>query len=139
MARLGFLAVAALIGAASASSSDLFADAAVWPQVCTNSSKYSAWNQTRCDAGSTCCPSGFSVSGLGCCPFAGATCCPGGYQCCPGGSVCVPLGGTGYSEVFTCAPKAPGGVNTTSIAVCKPGPPLPYSTTLKNVLIIGDR
>jgi hypothetical protein len=51
----------------------------------------------------------------------------------------VPLGGTGYSEIFTCAPKAHGGVNTTSIAVCKPGPPLPYSTTLKNVLIIGDR
>lgn len=31
-----------------------------------------------------------------------------------------------------------GTTNSTSVCSCKPGPPLPFSSTLKNVVIIGD-
>ena len=73
---------------------------------------------------------------MGCCPWpAGVTC--GKYQCCPSGSKCVHASGTAgsYDEVFTCANAAPA---TTSRCPCKPGAPRPWSTTRKNVLIIGD-
>lgn len=110
--------------------------AAQWDQVCV-SQGYSTYNQTACPSvDSTCCPSGFSVSKFGCCSYPNAVCCPGGYTCCPSGSQCVPVGGSGYSQVFNCTSStAP---TTTARSVCKPGPPLPYSTTLKNVLVIGD-
>ncbi len=112
--------------------------AAQWPQLCPNThgGPYSSWNETRCPSSMTCCPSGFNPSGIGCCPAgAEAVCCPGGYTCCPAGNTCVHESGGGYAEVFTCV--APSG-NTTAQSVCKGGPPLPMSATLKNVLWIGD-
>jgi hypothetical protein len=105
----------------------------LWPLACDGTSYY---NSTRCPATQTCAPNLFSVSRLGCCPTANAVACPGGYQCCPSGSKCVPARGSGYGAVFTCTGGA--GADTTSTCACKPGPPLPPSKTLKNVLIIGD-
>jgi hypothetical protein len=109
---------------------------AQWDQVCV-SEGYSAWNQTACDSATgTCCDSGFSVSGKGCCSFPNAVCCPGGYTCCPADSQCVLVSGTGYSQIYNCTSQnAP---TITARSVCKPGPHLPFSTTQKNVLIIGD-
>jgi hypothetical protein len=139
------LAVAASWGAAAAASEatsavDAVFDAAAapaWPNVCkVTGGPYSAWNETRCDAGATCCTNTFSVSGAGCCPGVGSTCCPNGLQCCPSGTTCEFPVGTSYSTVYQCVKN---GVNeTTSLCTCKPGPALPYSTTLKNVLVIGD-
>jgi hypothetical protein len=45
------------------------ADGAGWPQICTPSGGYSAYNTTACPTGATCCANGFSMSGQGCCPF----------------------------------------------------------------------
>jgi hypothetical protein len=107
-----------------------------WPQKCnTSASGYSSWNETRCPASQSCAPNGFSVSGMGCCPWPnGVTC--GDYSCCPSGTTCIHESGSGYGEVFQCAS---GGANQTrSKCPCKPGMRLPMSTTLKNVLIIGD-
>lgn len=132
-------AAAAFGGAATSAAVDAVFDAAAapaWPNVCKTGAPYSSWNETRCDAGATCCANEFSVSGMGCCPMVGATCCPNGLQCCPSGTSCVYESGTSYSTIYQCAKN---GVNvTTSICTCKPGPALPFSTTLKNVLIIGD-
>lgn len=92
----------------------------------------------------------------GCCPFgADAVCCSNGYTCCPHGTTCQDQG-NGYGVVTTCAPAnsitagpltsglrvigAAGAAGDPLIGdqVCKTGPPEPLSTTLKNVLIIGD-
>lgn len=110
-----------------------------WPNVCATTSNYSAWNQTACPSGASCCANYFSVSGMGCCPFPNAVCCPNRIQCCPQDTACVvsSYSPNGYDTVYTC--QATGGVNvTTSKAVCKPGPALPFSTTKKNVLVVGD-
>jgi hypothetical protein len=109
--------------------------AAQWPNVCI-SQGYSSWNETSCDTSATCCPSGFSVSGFGCCPLENAVCCPGGYTCCPTGSTCVLASGSSWSAVYNCTINSV--VVDTANSVCKPGPALPMSNTLKNVLIIGD-
>ena len=111
--------------------------AAQWPQLCPKQAggPYSAWNETRCPADSSCCSSGFNPSGVGCCALgAGASCC-GGFTCCPRGTQCKLVGGGGYSAVYNCTSAAP---DTQAISVCKGGPPLPMSTTKKNVLWIGD-
>lgn len=123
------LALAALFATAAA------ARAPAWPLECTPvGGKYSSYNQTRCPATQSCAPNGFSVSGQGCCPFPGGVSC-GGFACCPAGSKCVHASGSGYGEIFTCAGASPP---TESKCPCKPGAPLPMSTTRKNVLIIGD-
>lgn len=120
----------------------LFAAAAhaQWDTVCPGAKggPYSAWNESRCDSGSqSCCPSGFSPSGVGCCPFKNAVCCPGSqFACCPEGSTCKLEAGGGYNVRFACV--APDGSNSTNYATCKAGNMLPLSTTLKNVLYIGD-
>jgi hypothetical protein len=110
-----------------------------WPLKCnTSSHSYSSWNETRCPATQSCAPNEFSVSGMGCCPWPNGISC-GVTSCCPAATTCVSQGGSGYSEVFTCVAAAPGGpANVTSKCPCKPGPALPPSSTLKNVLIIGD-
>jgi hypothetical protein len=117
----------------------LSATTAQWPDVCPNQvgGPYSSWNSTHCPSTTaTCCGSGFNPSQVGCCPFPNAVCCPGkpGYTCCPSGNVCVHKAGASgaYSEVFTCVPAT--GANTTAASVCKGGPMLPMSTTLKNVI-----
>jgi hypothetical protein len=40
-----------------------------WPQVCTTGGGYSSYNATACPSNATCCANGFSVSGMGCCPW----------------------------------------------------------------------
>jgi len=99
---------------------------------------YSTWNETRCpSASATCCPSGFNPSGVGCCSFPNAVCCPGSqFACCPEGSTCVLVQGSGYNVLYNCS--TPGKPVSTNRATCKSGPPLPMSTSLKNVLWIGD-
>ena len=105
------------------------ARAQVWPLLCpVSGSGYSAFNETRCPATATCCANAFSAGGgQGCCPYAGAVCCPSGFQCCPAGSTCTPAGGSSYGEVYTCTGAPPAALR--SKCPCKPGAPLPSSTT----------
>ena len=116
---------------------------AQWDTVCPNAvgGPYSAWNTTRCpSATATCCGSGFAVSGVGCCALPNAVCCGGahGYACCPQGTTCNVVSGNGtYGAVYNCTSAATG-ANVTNLSVCKSGPILPMSTTLKNVVWIGD-
>lgn len=113
--------------------------AAQWANVCPVSGPTDAWNATACPAGATCCASGFSMSGQGCCPMPNAVCCPNGYACCPGGTTCVPTGNvTGYAQTYNCTPTSGSGPVVPNLSVCKPGPALPFSTTKKNVVVIGD-
>ena len=126
------LATALLLLAAAAAAG---APPAPWPNACTAVvGATTAYNQTRCPANMSCQPNGFSVSGMGCCPWPASVSC-GDYACCPAGSTCVHVSGSAYSEVFNCAGAAPA---TGSRCPCKPGAPLPWSTSRKNVLIIGD-
>eukprot|EP00035_Acanthoeca_spectabilis_P017692 m.372006 g.372006 ORF g.372006 m.372006 type:complete len:394 (-) comp16686_c1_seq14:4568-5749(-) len=112
-----------------------------WPLLCAAGTGGNP--DARCPASATCCRSMFSQNMLGCCPWANATCCGNGLTCCPSGTKCVdnkPAGYPSWGFVTTCEPtdslSAAG--NVTGVAVCKYGPPLPASTTVKNVLIIGD-
>ncbi len=92
----------------------------------------------------------------GCCPHPEAVQCPGGYTCCPKGTTCKNTGG-GYSVVSHCVASDDGSgastmttpelpplrvvgdaADTVGAEVCKTGPPIPYSKTLKNVLVVGD-
>lgn len=123
---LAFHAVAAL------------AAAAPWPNQCTSTVGY---NQTRCPSDATCCSSKFSASKQGCCPWANAVCCKNSLTCCPAGTECVddiPQHWPSWAAVTTCKPTQSGGSAVQGKCVCKPGAPLPMSTTLKNILVIGD-
>ena len=126
-----------------------------------------AYNNTACPASQSCAQQGWEPSSgsWGCCPFPNGVSC-GKYTCCPQGTECV-NSGTTWSTVSTCvapgespAPipqfpyvigsrgttgdqvcKLPYSSKTYSLwltQVCKTGPPLPYSNSLKNVLIVGD-
>ena len=117
-----------------------------WPLLCNTSGRvtsgYSSWNETRCPSTQSCAQNEFSVSGMGCCPWPNSVSC-GVTSCCPEATKCVSQGGSGYAELFTCVANASGPgeplvANVTSKCPCKPGPHLPTSSTLKNVLIIGD-
>ena len=82
----------------------------------------------------TACAHKFSVDGIACCPYDNGVCCPNAMDCCPSGSTCSDIHWTS-----TCigAPVTP--VNeTVALPLCKSGAALPFSTTLPNVLIIGD-
>ena len=79
---------------------------------------------------------------FGCCPYADGVDCATGYTCCPHGSSCVNKG-TGWGVVSSCVDAASGktaapGADGGGQQVCKTGGPLPFSTTLKNVIILGD-
>ena len=119
---------------------------------------------TSCPSASQCCKSEFSGSLMGCCPWKDAVCCKNSLTCCPKGTRCsdfVPTSWPGWGLVTTCVPSTAAAsesswttpavgtasgtgagtaivANVTGKCVCKPGPPLQPSTTLKNVLIIGD-
>ena len=114
---------------------------AEWPHLCTPMSpNYTAYNVTRCPLSATCAPNPFSLSGWGCAPFINATLC-NGFQSCPSATACVLANGSGnFSDlhsVYRCV--SPAGVDFgASRCSCKPGPPLPTSPTLKNVLVLGD-
>eukprot|EP01064_Diplonema_japonicum_P012884 TRINITY_DN20230_c0_g1_i1.p1 TRINITY_DN20230_c0_g1~~TRINITY_DN20230_c0_g1_i1.p1 ORF type:complete len:332 (+),score=56.88 TRINITY_DN20230_c0_g1_i1:42-998(+) len=126
MQTLGLAIAMAAMGASQGSE---------WPQLCVAGK--TPYETTRCDSEATCCDAGFSVSGKGCCPWPNATCCPGGYMCCPSGTKCIPKSGSSYSEIFTCENPDNTAV-AVSKAVCKPGPSIPMSTTLPNIMILGD-
>jgi hypothetical protein len=118
----------------------LFAALAVasaqWATRCPVSSSYTNWSETRCPDSQTCSPNGFSAGGgWGCCPWTNAVSCPSGFACCPEGSTCTLVSGSGYGTIYQCTNASPP---TISKCPCKPGMPSPPSTTLKNVLIIGD-
>lgn len=130
-----------------------------WPHACDSSTGY---NATRCQAGHTCCHSIFSGSQMGCCPLgSSAVCCSNRLTCCPQGTEGTELfanfrTGTICSDyraphwpswgfVTTCVPDPDlkpsanaAATNTTGVAVCKPGAPLPLDPHRKNVLVIGD-
>merc|ERR1712159_401754 len=111
------------------------------------------YNRTACPLNSsTCCKQSWEPAegAWGCCPFHNATCCSNGYTYCPTGTKCQDQG-SGWSVVSRCVPDSlqepdvPPGTPSRHVLgsqvgdqVCKTGPPLPYSDTLKNVLIIGD-
>jgi hypothetical protein len=113
-----------------------------WPHLCTSPSpNYTQFNETRCPASATCAPNPFSLSGWGCAPFINAKIC-NGFQSCPSTTECVLANGSGnFTDLHTtynCVDPGSGVSFGTSRCSCKPGAPLPPSTTLKNVLIIGD-
>ena len=113
--------------------------ASQWPQLCPGQSggPWGAYNESRCPVDATCCKSGFSDSSVGCCTFPNATCCPNGYGCCPSGTVCNLIStASDYNALYNCT--APSRANVTNRAVCKSGPAHPPSSTLHNVLWIGD-
>ena len=119
------------------------ASTAAWPNLCVNDSSVPAYSQTRCNAGATCCPAPFSVTGKGCCPWPNAVCCPNNkFMCCPSGTKCVATskGQQPYLTTMMCEPlDGTKSLNTVvGKAVCKPGPYLPFSTTKANVVVIGD-
>lgn len=102
------------------------------------------YNMTACPSASgTCCQMQWAPGPghWGCCPYPNAVCCGDGYTCCPSGTTCQ-LANKGYSSVATCVspsgssvgPGFPGGGQE----VCKQGGPVPFSTTKKNVIIMGD-
>jgi len=99
---------------------------AIW---CTWSSSGTG---TNCTGRGTTCAALFSANGEGCCPYEEAVCCPNKQTCCPKGSSCRDSGT--YGTVCEGAPPS----QVTGVSVCKPGAALPFSTTLPNVLIIGD-
>ena len=87
-----------------------------------------------CHVGTVCAAS-YSSNGDGCCPYTDAVCCPNKQTCCPRGTTCSDFGT--YGTTCVGAPVAP--VNqTVGLSVCKPGAAKPMSTTLPNVLILGD-
>eukprot|EP00756_Hemistasia_phaeocysticola_P052559 Hpha_TRINITY_DN27811_c0_g1::TRINITY_DN27811_c0_g1_i1::g.194111::m.194111 len=86
----------------------------------------------QCRASDTQCDTQYSANGQGCCPMDGAVCCSNKQTCCPAGTKCV-LDGT---YLTTCVDSQGG--NTTGLSLCKFGPYMPMSTTLKNVVFIGD-
>lgn len=121
--------------------SSLHTAVAQWDTLCPGASgKWGAWNESRCDSATqTCCPSGFSPSGVGCCPFKNAVCCPGSqFACCPEGSTCKLAAGSGYDSRYNCTPADPSLPVTINAATCKGGPIQPLSATQKNVVWIGD-
>ena len=77
----------------------------------------------------------------GCCPYTDAVCCDGGYTCCPHGTTCRNAG-SGWSVTTTCVAAngtaTPPGADGGGQEVCKTGGPLTFSTTKKNVIILGD-
>lgn len=102
-----------------------------------------AYNRTVCPESATCCRQQWMPDdgNWGCCPYSGATCCPNGYTCCPQGTTCEDSG-SDWAVVTTCVDgagkKAPPGAAGGGQQVCKTGGPLPFSSSLKNVIILGD-
>lgn len=85
-----------------------------------------------CVKGSVC-GSQFSGNLQGCCPYEDAVCCTNQMTCCPKGSTC-----TNERWQGTCVGKSVTPDQVSAQPVCKTGAVLPYSTTKRNVMIIGD-
>lgn len=84
-----------------------------------------------CHVGSVC-RANYAVNKEGCCPYENAVCCPNNQTCCPSGTECVDSGPYGT------ACKGARDNETVGLSVCKSGAAIAFSTTLPNVLIIGD-
>ena len=84
-----------------------------------------------CHVGSVC-AAAYSSNREGCCPYENAVCCPNQQTCCPFGTTCEDDG----SYATTC--KGAPANQSVGLSVCKSGAAIPLSTTLPNVLIIGD-
>ena len=114
--------------------------AALWPNVCDPAAA-GLYNGTRCPSWATCMKNDFSVSGFGCAPFPNATVCSD-FQACPAATTCALARGTANASdlhgVYECVARSNNASWGFSRCSCKPGAPLPPSTTLKNVLVIGD-
>jgi hypothetical protein len=85
-----------------------------------------------CNVG-TKCAAQYAVNQEGCCPYENAVCCANKQTCCPQGSTCSDSG----TYATTCV-GAPAGPQSTGLSVCKAGAANPFSTTLPNVIILGD-
>ena len=112
-------------------------------------------NRTACpSATATCCKQNWAPGegNWGCIDFVNATCCSNGYTACPFGTTCKDTGSS-WAVVTECVPNQilhdsrrdvrasnRAGVPTPTAGkqVCKQGAPLPFSSTLSNVLILGD-
>jgi hypothetical protein len=90
-------------------------------------------------ATATCCTQQWSPStgNWGCIDWVNATCCKNGYTACPSGYTCKDAGSS-WSTVTTCVPTMTGPATVPGKQVCKQGAQMPFSDTLKNVVIIGD-
>eukprot|EP00656_Telonema_subtile_P006987 TRINITY_DN13261_c0_g1_i1.p1 TRINITY_DN13261_c0_g1~~TRINITY_DN13261_c0_g1_i1.p1 ORF type:complete len:344 (+),score=58.39 TRINITY_DN13261_c0_g1_i1:140-1171(+) len=102
-----------------------------------------SYNHTACPSQvSTCCKQAWMPSDgqWGCCPYKNAVCC-GDYTCCPEGATCQNAG-IAWSQTTTCVAadgtKSAPGTAAGGQQVCKTGGPLPFETTKKNVIILGD-
>lgn len=92
---------------------------------------------TACDDKAKCCTHPFSSSKWGCCPLGtDAVCCNNTYTCCPSGHVCHDSG-SGWRVVTQCIDPTKNH-SQPGIQICKPGPAIPFSKTLKNIVIVGD-
>jgi hypothetical protein len=108
-----------------------------------------ALNATACPPHATCCHQRWApgAGSWGCidndawgsAAAAGpATCCGNNYTACPAAHTCADSG-RGAMVVSTCHPRGGGGGDTViGRQVCKQGAPLPLSSTLPNILIVGD-
>lgn len=120
-----------------------------------------AYNNTACPTTQSCAFQLWApeAGNWGCCPFPEGVSCSN-FTCCPKGTKCVndvTTWGNNWSTISYCV--APGDVepvgcpggevawfphvigsggSSVGDQVCKTGPGVPYSTTLKNVLLIGD-
>lgn len=99
-------------------------------------------NHTACPAAThTCCKQLWSPTDdkWGCAPFPNAVCCGNGYNACPSGYSCQDTD-EGYKARTTCVPSedSSGAPVVPGVEVCKPGPPLNFSDTKTNVVILGD-
>ena len=121
------LAVCALLASAAA------ADDISWPPVHLDWAEWegSVAGNTTCFKG-TSCAAHYSANRMGCCPLENAVCCSNGQTCCPAGTTCAESG-TYLTKCMKGGAEVEAG-----LSVCKPGAPNPMSTTLPNVLIIGD-
>jgi hypothetical protein len=121
------LAVCALAASAAA------ADDISWPPVHLDWAEWegSVAGNTTCFKG-TSCAAHYSANRMGCCPLENAVCCSNGQTCCPAGTTCAESG-TYLTKCMKGGAEVEAG-----LSVCKPGAPNPMSTTLPNVLIIGD-
>lgn len=89
----------------------------------------------------TCCQQLWSPTDgqWGCAPFTDATCCGNGYFACPSGYTCQDDNGEGWKVRTACVSDDNSGAQVLpGVEICKPGPPLNFSDTKPNVVILGD-
>ena len=112
----------------------------------------SAYNATACPSSATCCHQNWApgAGSWGCIDndswgpapaAAAAVCCANNFTACPAGHSCSDQGG-GAMVRTTCVPTpeaaSRGAAAVAGRQVCKQGAPLPLSTQLPNVLVVGD-